>query len=210
MFKEDIVRKTALISAILLASLQVLAPDAGAYTVSYRQTVTTGQGGAPAIQMRVWVKDDKMRVETDTGSGQGIMIFKDKEMYTYVPQQGMWMKMPHGQDAEFQYVEDSEKYVQYLEKQGAVKTGSETVNGYPCDIYEYKDKQSGADVTAWVWKEKEFPVKMVLAGPGIDSQVLFSNIRVNEPISDEMFEVPRSQKTVDMTNIKGMLKAFQD
>ena len=203
-------RKTALILAVLFMALQVLSPDAGAYTASYKQTVTAGQGGVPAMEMRVWVKDDKMRVETGVGGEQGIMIFKDKEVYSYVPQQGMWMKVPNSQDVEFKYVEDSEKYVQYLQEQGAVKTGTETVNGYPCDVYVYSDKTTGADITTWVWQEKDFPVKMTIAGRGMSTEVLFSNIRINEPISEELFEIPRSQKTVDMTNIKGMLKAFQD
>ncbi|MEA3489166.1 MAG: hypothetical protein U9R44_02340 [Candidatus Omnitrophota bacterium] len=196
--------KIFLVPVLIAAAFQ---SPAEAYTVSYRQTVTVGQGQVP-MAMRVWVKDDKMRVESAAGGQKAIMIYRNDGVYNYLPSQNMVMKIPQ-KEQNLDYVKDGERYLAYLEDQGARKTGTEVLEGRLCDIYKYSDN-FGSDVTVWVWREKKFPVKMVMDNRGVKTQVLFSDIRMNEPVPESLFELPGGARVVDMTSMKSMFKAFQD
>ena len=86
--------------------------------------------------------------------------------------------------------------------QGATKTGSDTVGGFECDIYA-PHMQAGDDSTVHVWvsRDPRFPfiVKTVSVNQkqGVTDTEEITEDRLNTPISDTIFALPKDTKVVD-------------
>ena len=186
-----------------------------AYTAQYKQVVKIG-GGEPEMTADFWMKDNNMRVESAPGGQKMIMITREDGVYNYIPSQNMVTKMPVSQSpmggGSATYVKSPDDYMKYLKDIGALKTGSETIDGYECDIYEYEDATYGpkVDATVWLWREKSFPVKMISKTQYGTSEILFKDIKIGEPISDSMFEVPKGAKVVDLGSMKSAAQSMLD
>lgn len=184
---------------------------AEAYSVSYREIITNGQGNVNMI-MKVWAKDGDMRMES-TADGEAFVIFiKNDGIYNYIPSQNIVTKIPQMQQR-FNYIENPENYIDHLKSMGAQKIGTENTNGYLCDVYKYQDPQTGANAKVWVWTKKNFPVKLTSYGPQGKIEILFTDIKINEPISNELFELPENAQVLDMTNMAGfanMMRQFAE
>ncbi len=189
------------IAAIVL-SLIFFCQNSYAATASYDQEVIAG--GQRAMTSRVWIKDEKMRMETSMGKRKGVILIREDGTYNYDPDRNMVIKMPNFGAMEGgspNYVKDPADYMGYLKSVGAVKTGSGDIDGRPCDIYKYTESSHGMDVSAtvWVWKKHPFPLKMIMENPFGNSEVYFRNVRINEPIPESMFELPKNARVMDVT-----------
>ncbi len=82
-----------------------------------------------------------------------------------------------------------------------------------CDVYEYFDVDAESQLIAWVWKEKKFPVKLEVSNYFGKTSIFFDDIRLNEPIPESLFELPKDAKLIDMTQempkIGDLLKEYQ-
>jgi len=84
--------------------------------------------------------------------------------------------------------------------QGMTKTGSLTYDGYACDSYA-KDLGDGAKVTMVLSTNPEFPfiVKTTLTVPSKSLTQIneIANIKLNSPVDDSVFVLPKGTKIVD-------------
>ena len=199
---------------VFLFSALILLPSlgyAGNQTVYYTQIVKTDYGVRDAI-VRVWVKDEKMRMESDAGGEKFILINREDGVYNYIPSQNMLTKIPRIEQ-KMNYVDDAEDFISYLKTVNAKVVGEEEINGLNCDIYEYFDTDSDSQVIAWVWKEKSFPIKIEIKNYFGKTSVFFDDVRINEPIPESFFELPQDAILIDMTqklpNMGDILQEYQ-
>ena len=164
------------------------AGGAAAFSASYEQQASTPEA---TLQSTVYIKDEQARIESQTQDGPVVMIKNAKGAYTYMPEEGvaLLVKTP---DRSQQPVAHFADYQDYLKQLGARRLRAETVNTYPCDVYQFKD--GGQLTTAWVWKDKHLPVKIQTG----DAVIELSNIRVNPPLADSLFQLPAGVQLMDM------------
>lgn len=85
------------------------------------------------------------------------------------------------------------------------KTGTETILGKTCDVYESGRKQTPGEymenmvqgaappegyAKVWVWREAGIPLKMITEDIGSSSETVATKIEENVDISDSRFELP--------------------
>ena len=173
----------------------LLAPQpAHAFSVSYDQKVTMrGQ----VMTSKVLLKDEQFRIESAV-EGMTTYIIKNRSgLYQYVPAQGVAMALTAlspGQGA----VQHSEDYLVYLKERNAKRLRAETVDGHPCDVYEFDDPGSHSTTTAWVWTERRFPVKLEMDGVEGRVTVEISNILLGAGIDESVFQLPAGVDVVSM------------
>ncbi len=181
----------ASISAFLLCG-----EDLYAYTLSYDQSVKSPFG--PEMNMKVWYKDDSLRVEMNPAGRKIVNVVNETGMYTYLPSRNIATKI-NKNAFNGEYIKHPEKYVDNIERLGARRTGSELIDGEECDVYEYTDEASGSEVTAYVSEIKALPLKMVIMSSFGTTEIIFSNIKVGVELPDELFCIPPEAKIIDTT-----------
>ena len=184
----------------VIVGVGVMATQAFAFSASYDQKMTQGRN---VYQSKMSLKDQFFRMEM-TAEGQTMIIIHNADgTYTVMPSEGMAMKTAQlhpGQGP----VKGASNYAQYLQQQHAQKTGSETIDGHACDIYRYTDSETGELTTAWVWKDKMFPVKFEIEAKTGKVLIELSNIQLAAAISDDAFQLPAGIQVMDMGNLMGM------
>jgi outer membrane lipoprotein-sorting protein len=183
----------------VLAGVGLMAADAWAFSVSYDQKMTRGR---EVYQSKVLLKDKLFRMEMTVGGQTSIVIHNAEGTYTVIPSQGMAMKTPNSQPGQ-QPVQGADDYVQYLQQQHAERIGSEMVNGHDCDIYRFTDPEAKGTTTAWVWKDKMFPIKIEMETPDGKMLVELSNIQLGGAIPDSAFQLPAGVKVMDIGSMIG-------
>lgn len=89
------------------------------------------------------------------------------------------------------------------------KTGTETILGKTCDIYESGQKPSGDYMSkvvegvpppgyakVWVWREAGIPLKMITEDYGYSSETVATKIEENIDIPDSKFQVPEGVEVI--------------
>ena len=177
----------------------LVAAEASAFSVSYDQKTTQGRN---VMNAKVSLKDELFRMET-TVQGQTAVILHNREgTFTVMPSEGMAMKtaLHPGQGP----VRGADNYAQYLKERQAEHIGAETVDGYACDIYRFTDPEAGGTVTAWVWKEKMFPIRFEIEGTDGKILVELSNLQLGANIPDAAFQLPPGVQVMDMGSLMNM------
>ena len=172
----------------------VSAADASAFTARYDQKITHGR---QIYQSKVAMKDTNFRMESTIQGQVSIVIHNDEGTFTVMPKDGIAMKTPlqPGQGG----IEGADNYAEYLKKQHAEQTGSESVNGHACDIYHFTS-ETGEATTAWVAKDLQFPVKMEIESSEGKMLVDITNVQVGVPVPDSEFKLPPGVQLMDMNN----------
>jgi len=184
---------------IVFAAAILFCLEVGAFTASYDQA-TSGTGMDEPQVSTVKIKDGKIRIQTDSpiGAGKVISIIDGNTMYTYYPSENRAVKI---KDQKSSAVDTLSNYAAYLKSLNAEITGSEKVNEYDCDIYEFTDPRLNMDSKVWLWKQKEFPVKVETKVPGGTITSVMKNVRIDEEINDSEFVVPEGVEIVDYQGI---------
>ena len=179
--------------------LGVCAAGAGAeaFSVSYDQKITQGR---QVMTSKVSMKDQMFRMDM-TAEGQATAtIHNASGTYTYMPAENMAMKLPV-LNASSRPIEHADNYQQYLQERHAQRIGTETVDGHPCEIYRFTDPDTGDLVTAWVWTEKQFPIKMEFDDAEGKILVEIHNLQLGAALPDALFELPPGVQVMDMGNM---------
>ncbi len=195
-------KRARFVVTMILAAVAAAAP-AWAFTASYDQKVTHPQG---VMQSKVWVKDKHMRIEANMEGHEAIMIRNDEGFFNYMPAEGMAMKLP-SLSPEQQPIQNIDSYEDYLRTQQARLVRSEKMNGYDCDVSGLADS-SGQPVTTWVWKEKQFPVRVEMKSAEGPVVAELSNIQVGVAINDDRFQLPEGVQLMDMGAMGGMMQGM--
>lgn len=130
-------------------------------------------------------------------------------MITYYPQQKMAMEIPLTDDMREKMniglAWNPAKFKEKIDSAQMQSLGEETVEGKICDIYQY-DVSEDASSKVWVARDLGWPLKSIIDSKEGKFTVEYKNLRVNEPLSDSLFELPAG---VQMMNMGEMMKGVQ-
>ena len=174
--------------------------EAQAFSAAYDQKVTQG---SQVVNGKVTMKDEMFRMEATVDGQTAVTIRNASGIYTYMPKEGMAMKMP-GLDPSQQPVQHADDYQQYLQERQAERIGADTFDGHPCEVYRFTDPAIQGTTTAWVWTEKQFPIKMEIDGPKGKTVIELTNIQLGMAVQDAMFELPAGVQVMDMGSMMNM------
>ena len=170
---------------------------AEAFSVSYDQTVTQGR---QVMTGKVSMKDEMFRMDM-TAEGQTMVTLHNASgTYTYMPAEGMAVKLP-ALNASQRPIEHADHYAQYLKERQAQRIGAETIDGHPCEVYQFTDPEIKGTVTAWVWTEKQFPIKMEFDDASGKILVEIQNVQLGAALPEALFELPPDVQVMDMGNM---------
>ena len=187
----------AVAGVIVVFSVQAAA---WSFSVKYDQTIS---GQVPAMRSTVVLKDKKFRMESVVEGMQAVTIRNETGLYSYFPAQNMGMRLPD-LDASQGFADEAADYNGFLMSNNATLVGAENVRGYACDIFEFNDPDEGGKGKAWVWKERQFPIKVEMQTENGLMVVDVENIQFNPAVSDNDFELPVGISMVDMGGAMGM------
>ena len=178
-------------------SVCAVGTGAEAFSVSYDQETTQGR---QVTTGKVSMKDEMFRMDT-TAEGQTMAIIHNASgTYTYMPAEGMAMKLA-ALNASQRPIEHADNYPQYLQERHAERIGTETVDGHSCEVYRFTDPEIQGTVTAWVWIEKQFPIKMEIDDGSAKTLVEIRNVQLGAVIPDAAFQLPADVQVMDMGNM---------
>ncbi len=179
-------RRVLTITGVLALAVSVCS-EALAFSASYDQTVSTPDG--ETLQSKVVTKDRLFRIEGVYHGVNTVIIRNADGVYLYEPKERAAVILPAG-DPSVDVVQQAQDFVGYLQERNAVKVGSETVRGYPCDVYEFTDPTHRGRTKAWVWQEKSFPVRMEMDLAKGRTVVELRNIQFDVAANDALFQLP--------------------
>jgi len=170
---------------ILLAVVLIFSGLVQAATPEFSGEMILTDAKGKVTQGKIYVQGtEKIRQETSAGDEVSVTILRlDKKV--------SWTLLPDQQYMEVNLPFDPNQ--PNLDLEYEMKTlGSETINGYPCQIiqYTYKDRKYGV-LVQWFSEELGFAVKtQTKDGKGkVTSTVEYRNI-VEGKQPDELFEIP--------------------
>lgn len=167
----------------------ILTLGSGITSVQYDSVVTSP--GADTFTMHVWLKEDKIRTESET-VGETIVSIVDLDaqvMYQYFPSQNMAYKTSYTQGESTALTE-----TQSISAYSPTVIGTQTLDGKECLVVEYS--ASGATVKTWIWKEHGFPIRVETTTAGGTAIVEYKNIEFGD-IPDSMFEIPAGVQIIN-------------
>lgn len=166
-----------------------------AFTGSYEETISMSE--RPVAKFKVTAKGDFVKTEFMNDEDPEQVIKNASGTYRIIPSQKVALKLPDMGEKE-NLLDDMDNYEEFLKQNQAKMIGSEKVQDKDTDIYEFIDPMTQKNAKAWVWKEKNLPLKIeVQANEGLLS-VELSNVDLATPIDDALFTVPEGFKVVEL------------
>ena len=181
----------AVVAVVALSS--ILQTAVWAFSATYDQQVTMG---SRVMRSKVLMADRRARIESTMEGVEQVILKNDHDIYSYMPKTGVAMRLPSLESSQA-VIEHPEDYLGYLNEHNATLVGSETVNGYACDVYTFIDPTNRAGTKAWVWKEKKFPVQLEQQTPEGTMLLELTNIQLDAHVPDSAFELPSGVQLMD-------------
>lgn len=201
------------LAALLLGSaLQAQSFSSGHW--KSKSLMAGGPRGDVNAESELWMKDKKVRIKTKVMGVDMSMVKSGDFVYQWQDGQTSGMKMSanmrRGGGASTDYVDKIED----IRTKGK-KVGTETVDGHPCDIYEYTETSSETGPPGergsmkgkyWLARDlKSFPIKMVVENGGMTITTTNFDIDLAASVSEKMLTPPENVKFQDMSEMmKGM------
>lgn len=177
------------------------------FSSAYDQVIKVN--GKEVTTFKVKLQDKNIRVENNMGGTAMMIVRNDKGTFNYLKEQNIATKMPAELDRP-NLADDLPQYKAFLEKNNAKIVGSEKVGAYDTDIYEFVDPTTQMKTKAWLWKEKEFPVKFEVNAPEGLTTVEMSNIVLGETYPATDFELPADAKINDLSQMAAGQEAIAE
>lgn len=164
---------------------------------SMERTMTVRATGASAVETeKFYWKNDKLRAEKFSITGELIQIKDGKTIYLYQPAAKEAMKAVISDKAA--------KTVQQMLAEEAVslkggkKVGTARVAGFPCDVYILSKKVGSATRSAKAYlctdPRLPIPLKIEITMGKITQIIETRNVKLNPSLSDSMFALPKGTK----------------
>lgn len=208
-------RSISAVGGILLVGVAGAAGAAGKSATFNIIAVHSAPGQEVTIRSKCWVTQTHGKAEvSDPIKGSGIVLLSGDYGYFLDPKEKKGIRTPLPAE-----VKSSKDRFDWLIRQitfDATKALSqakvvrtETVAGYPCDVYSNAQSkgEESRSMTVWVPKKMSprFPVKGVmsrtLSKPGLTQKsgvtITLSNIKLNAAIPASTFAVPSGYKIID-------------
>jgi outer membrane lipoprotein-sorting protein len=153
--------------------------------------VMTG-GGMESQTSKVWLKGNKMKVETVVEGERMITILDDDAhtMKMYYESSDMVMVMTY--EPQDSALDETEGITEY----NPVILGTETYDGKVCTVVQYTIE--GTVTKMWIWKQYGFPIKIEATSSDGTYVIEYKNIVFNS-VSDDVFVLPEATTTMTMT-----------
>lgn len=188
--------------AVLLLGVIAGNADAQKFSSGHWKSKTVVEGGPQGevtAEGEVWLKNEKMRMNSQMSGMNSNMIVAEDTIYQWMEGQPTGMKMP--KDAQSKASSD---YMNMDFKTKGKKIGTETVEGFVCDIYvlETNEGRQKAKYTAWLARAKSgFPVKLIMESGKSKSTTTNRDIEVPANVPDSMVTLPAKVRFQDMSEI---------
>ena len=182
--------------AVGLFAFCVVGGEALAFSVSYNQTVFHR---GMIMASKVVIKDQMFRIEFTGGAGseESVIIRNDEGIFQYLPADGLAVRLSSLEKAQ-QPLEALDDYAAYLDEHQAELIGAEIVNGITCDVYRFTNPDGAGLTTTWVWRGKQFPVRVEL-GEGEERTVVeLTHIRLDVTPHESAFQLPANVQIIDV------------
>ncbi len=191
-------KKFLMLINLLILPLLLNLPSALAQNVSFDQQVSVK--GNLIATVHVQSKGNLMRAESEFHGMKLVLIHNDKGTFSYNVLQKEASKLPKAIE-KTNLTAQLPRYLEFLEKNHAVKSGTEKVNGVECDIYKYTEPVIRRDARAWIWREKKFPVKIEVDSPAGITLIELKNIQFDPKMNDSDFELPADVKVMELPEL---------
>ncbi|MDO9509339.1 MAG: DUF4412 domain-containing protein [Thermovirgaceae bacterium] len=183
-------RKRSLI--LLVAVMLAFALAGGAFAAQFQADMTM-DGMGQKVTGKVYVKGELMRQEINTPLGKSITIIDGVKDTTYVlmPNEKMYMEMSNEQLV----FAESETIEEKLGDEADVrKVGTETIEGYKCDKYEVKYKDTAMGESAmWFSQKLNYPLKGITKTSEGTMTFTYTNIKEGS-VDAGLFVIPPGYK----------------
>ena len=188
-----VTRRRYLVGFILAATFILAASLVQAAEFS-ANVITKAEG--QEMRGKIFMKGEKIRSEFDAGGQTNISIVRPdkKVVWMVMPAEKMYMEMPMTDEAQEKIL------IKKPEDQVKMKlVGTETVNGYECDKYEYEVTTSpkGQSIKHFVWiaKKLQMPIKAMAADGSFSME--YQDIKMGG-VADSLFQVPQGYQKMAM------------
>ena len=209
MMRMKSLRAAALAGGLLLSGAAFAQlPGDSAHWKSTIEVEGGNQQGIGPMQSEMWLKSGSMRTKMQVMGMTRNMLKSGDTMYQWAEGEKTGMKFS---TAVQQRQGPSGDYASRIDEYRAKgkKTGSEKIDGHPCDIYELTTQgRSGRDHKETVWLATDlhnFPLKVISESNGTRVTSRNSDVEFKAPISDSMMKPPDDVAFQDMSEMmKGM------
>jgi outer membrane lipoprotein-sorting protein len=166
----------------------------------YEMNMVTYEMGA--IELLVWMKGERMRVETELMDQHIIMIYDTDAVYTLDPQERSAFKMPIDVNMDGADPFTSDDITDEFDSGNLEYLGIEEYDGITCHVIQSTDPQEGHVVRMWLHPENGFPMKMESVTDVPEEQYLMevTELRVTS-VSDDVFMIPPEYDMIDLTEM---------
>jgi outer membrane lipoprotein-sorting protein len=199
----------ALLAGVLLSggALAQL-PGGSAHWKSTIEVEGGNQPGMGPMQSENWMKQGNMRSKMQVMGMTRNMLKSGDTMYQWADGEKTGMKfnaaVQQRQGPSGDYANRIEEY-----RTKGKKTGSEKIDGHPCDIYELTTQgKTGRDHKETVWLATDlnnFPLKVISESNGTKVTSRNSDVEFKAAVSDAMMKPPDDVTFQDMSEMmKGM------
>jgi hypothetical protein len=193
------------LTAALLALLS--GPAAGSLpfrTASFRATITAGTA-SPVIE-RVWISPQGSLEERPGEPGVTHVLRTRGEIFIWIEGTGRGLRAPDAGPSRDSGAPGIPELLRGLSADvapgSAYRVSRERLSGRTVRRYDFhrRDSVSGTDRegTAWLLEESDFPVKYRGRGLAGLFEIVTDDIRLDEEIPRQFFEIPRDVRFTDM------------
>ena len=155
--------------------------------------------GQHVATLKIVAQDSQIKAESDFQGIKIIMLRGPQGTFSYYPEKKMAAKIPQESDPP-NLTALIPQFQDYLAKSAAKKTGAETVDGKECEIYEFIEPSLDKPAKVWMWKEKQFPLRIEVTAPDGLTLIELQNIEFDPQIPAAAFSLPPDVQIVDMEN----------
>jgi hypothetical protein len=195
--------KTAILALAAVALGSAL--EAQSFATAHWRSRTQMEGGPQGdatTEAEIWMKDKKIRMKMAVMGMNMNMIKAGDLVYQWQEGQTTGMKIA----ASIRRGGAPADYVDKIEnvRTKGKKVGAETVEGHPCDVYEYEEKTERGPQKEKFWLAKDlknFPVRYQAETGAMKITTTNTDIDLAAPVSDSMMAPPENVKFQDMSEM---------
>lgn len=210
--KENLLTSLRFKSVILAIGAMTLAGALRAqpFTSAHWKSRTQMEGGPQGdvtTDAEIWMKDKKIRMKMAIMGMDMNMVRTGDFVYQWQEGQATGMKIPTTVRRRGGPSTDYVSKIEDVRAKGK-KVGTETVDGHPCDVYEYEEtlERGPQKEKFWLAKDlKNFPIRYQAQTGDTKITTTNSDVDLGAAVSDSMMTPPDKVQFRDMSEMmKGM------
>jgi hypothetical protein len=181
---------------VLLVSVPCLADWKG-------DLIANGEGAQEHSEGKVFASGRNLRFEVQA-QGRSVVVLVDAKSQAasmLMPSQKIAMEVPAGKGDASMTACGTDDIDGCYRKKGFKKTGTETLDGHPCVIYEGDEKHGATQAHQKMWRPKDlkevFMIKSIMSAQGHTITTLVKNIHFGK-LDSSLFSVPTDYKKIQM------------